>query len=294
MFGPSWRELYDEAAAPQRDAWWRQRRDELLALAHESARRATSTDLRTVRERARVARASAAVDRWFYAIKANPHPEILRALGDGRLRVRMRLAWRTRRRARRSRRTSRPSLLFTPNFAPREEYAAALRRRRARHARQRCIRWRTGASCSRARDSTCASISASAAAITTRSRPAARSRSSASRWTSSTSSARSRASMAYASSACTRTWAPASSTPTHWRDGVRAARQPRRDVSARVDVARHRRRPRRAAASGRGAARSRRARRSARRGQGARIRNSNCGWSPAAIWSPTPACCWRA
>ena len=38
-------------------------------------------------------------------------------------------------------------LLFTPNFAAREEYAAALRARRRRDASTTCIRWRIGARC---------------------------------------------------------------------------------------------------------------------------------------------------
>ena len=57
----------------------------------------------------------------------------------------MRLAGRTGGRARRSRSPQRVPLLFTPNFAPRADYAAALATRRARSRSTRCIRWRIGA-----------------------------------------------------------------------------------------------------------------------------------------------------
>src|SRR5690606_40422463 len=78
VFGPRWREI--QGGLRRRPApWWHARRDALLALAAEGTPR-YAYDLATVRARARQLAAVAAVDRRFYAIKANPHPAILRLL----------------------------------------------------------------------------------------------------------------------------------------------------------------------------------------------------------------------
>lgn len=77
VFGPSWRAL--GAPRPPRTAWWQAERARLVQLAE----RGTPTyayHLPTVRERARQLKALEAVDRAHYALKANPHPAILRAL----------------------------------------------------------------------------------------------------------------------------------------------------------------------------------------------------------------------
>ncbi len=127
LFGPSWLELFGEqpgAPAPA-PAWWRTRRAELLALA-----RAQSPlyvyDEGTLRAAVKRLRSISAVDRLFYAMKANPHPDVLRLFREMGLgfecvspgeveRVRSLFPGLDPRR-----------LLFTPNFAPRQEYAAAL------------------------------------------------------------------------------------------------------------------------------------------------------------------------
>jgi len=125
VFGPSWREIDAAGAAPARVPWWRRERERLLELAATGTPR-YAYSLDEVRERAHVLRAIGAVDRWHYALKANPHPAVLRALeaegfafecvSPGEIAAV---------------RDALPSLppariLFTPNFAPREEYAAAL------------------------------------------------------------------------------------------------------------------------------------------------------------------------
>lgn len=126
VFGPSWREIAH--GKPQRaPAWWRGRREQLLAIAGQGTPRYVY-DLATVRERARSLTASVAVDRCFYAIKANPHPAILKAIaGEGfglecvsQGEFEHVFA-------------SLPELapnrvLFTPSFAPRREYEAAFAR----------------------------------------------------------------------------------------------------------------------------------------------------------------------
>lgn len=63
--------------------WWRARRDALLTLADARTPRYVY-DLGTVRQRARDLRALVPADRVLYAVKANDHPEVLRAItGEG-------------------------------------------------------------------------------------------------------------------------------------------------------------------------------------------------------------------
>lgn len=112
---------------PPSPPWWQARREELLAIAREetphyvydrTAVRAACAELRTLR----------AVDRLFYAVKANPHPGLLdlcHAMGLGFETVspgelaRIRSLFPH---------LDREQLLFTPNFAPRREYVEAFDR----------------------------------------------------------------------------------------------------------------------------------------------------------------------
>ncbi|MDQ2703264.1 MAG: bifunctional aspartate kinase/diaminopimelate decarboxylase, partial [Pseudomonadota bacterium] len=126
VFGPSWHEItHGRQARPE--PWWRGRRDALLELARGGTPRYVY-DLDTVRERARALLAVDAVDRRYYALKANPHPSILRALAtegfgfecvsQGELEHVF---------------ATLPDIaparvLFTPSFAPRIEYQAAFAR----------------------------------------------------------------------------------------------------------------------------------------------------------------------
>lgn len=126
VFGPRWREI--AGGLRRRPApWWHARREALLALAGQGTPRYVY-DLATVRARARALAAVSPVDRRYYAIKANPHPEILRLLvaegfglecvSLGELEHVFAVL---------------PDLapervLFTPSFAPVAEYAAALAR----------------------------------------------------------------------------------------------------------------------------------------------------------------------
>lgn len=126
VFGPSWRSL-DRPATPRPLPWWREHRDAVLAVAARGTPRYLY-HLPTVRARARELAGIAAIDRRFYAIKANPHPAVLAALdaegfgfecvSQGELEHLF---------------ASLPALapdrvLFTPSFAPRGEYEAALAR----------------------------------------------------------------------------------------------------------------------------------------------------------------------
>ncbi|MBS0571505.1 MAG: bifunctional aspartate kinase/diaminopimelate decarboxylase [Proteobacteria bacterium] len=125
IFGPSWRELYQSGQAEPAAPWWRARRADLMRLAREATPRYVY-DLATVRARAQaLKRDVACVDRWFYAIKANAHPVLLReiaALGFG-LECVSPGEWE------RAAGIAGAALLFTPNFAPRKEYGDALVRK---------------------------------------------------------------------------------------------------------------------------------------------------------------------
>ena len=124
VFGPSWRDLYKRDAAAAAAPWWRARRAELLTLAAAGTPRYVY-DLATVRARAQALRHELpCVDRWFYAIKANAHRDVLReivAQGFG-------LECVAPGELQRAGDIGGAEVLFTPNFAPREEYVAALAR----------------------------------------------------------------------------------------------------------------------------------------------------------------------
>jgi diaminopimelate decarboxylase/aspartate kinase len=125
LFGPSWQTLYGAgdatAAVP---AWWQEReRERLLTLAQDSTPR-YAYHLPTVRARAQALQALDAVDRWHYALKANPHPAILQALAaagfgfecgsSGELRAVAAAA------------PDAAGLLYIPSFAARAEHVFAL------------------------------------------------------------------------------------------------------------------------------------------------------------------------
>ena len=126
LFGPSWQELYGGAdAAGVRVPWWHGERTRLLELAQATPRYAYH--LPTIRARARALRALRSIDRVYYAIKANTHPAILDAIvregvgfecvSPGELDAVSALA-----------QQHGSPRLFTPNFAPRDDYADALQR----------------------------------------------------------------------------------------------------------------------------------------------------------------------
>ncbi|WP_267873350.1 bifunctional aspartate kinase/diaminopimelate decarboxylase [Dyella amyloliquefaciens] len=125
LFGPSWQALYGSGEVlPPTASWWRDgRRADLLKLGAEHTPRYVY-HLPTVRQQARELKTLAAVDRLHYAVKANTHPAILKALAEegfgfecvspGELKAVMAVV------------PESAPLLFTPNFAPREDYEWAL------------------------------------------------------------------------------------------------------------------------------------------------------------------------
>ena len=125
LFGPSWQALYGSGEVlPPAASWWREeRRGDLLKIGAEATPRYVY-HLPTVRQQARDLKTLGAVDRLHYAVKANTHPAILKALAEegfgfecvspGELKAVMAVV------------PESAPLLFTPNFAPREDYEWAL------------------------------------------------------------------------------------------------------------------------------------------------------------------------
>jgi diaminopimelate decarboxylase/aspartate kinase len=125
-FGPSWTQLTRETTAPGApDPWWRDRSDDLLQLM-EGRDSAYVYDLDTARSAARRLRSLSSVDRVLYAIKANDHADLLNALAKEGCGFEC-VSWKEVEYVLDTVKGARPEdLLFTPNFAPRSEYEAAL------------------------------------------------------------------------------------------------------------------------------------------------------------------------
>ncbi len=126
VFGPSWRELFQPTSQTVRETpWWHAARERLLAAAMQGTPRYVY-DLATVRRRAQSLLAITAIDRRFFALKANPHADILRTLeaeGYGFECVSLDEVEHV---LRTFPQIDRSRVLFTPSFAPRAEYVAAL------------------------------------------------------------------------------------------------------------------------------------------------------------------------
>lgn len=122
LFGPSWQALYGHGEAAIAPAWWRGERARLLALASERTPRYVY-HLATVRARLEALRRLRAVDRFHYAMKANAQPRILQAVAAAGFGIECVSPGEL---AAAAAATPDAPRLFTPSFAGREEYAAAL------------------------------------------------------------------------------------------------------------------------------------------------------------------------
>ncbi len=128
VFGPRWREI-NGTVRPRATPWWRgpDARERLLALAAQGTPR-HAYHLPTVRERARQLTAIKAVDRRYYAIKANAHPAILKTLVEEGFGLECVSQGELERVFDVLPDLSPERVLFTPSFAPIDEYAVALAR----------------------------------------------------------------------------------------------------------------------------------------------------------------------
>ncbi len=127
VLGPTWEQIHGMAPALPAGGppWWEQRREELQRVAR-AAGAAFVYDRASLELAARQLLAIRGVDRIFYAIKANPHPEILRTFAGLGLSFECVSQAECQRVLDTVRGIDAGKILFTPNFAPRAEYEWAL------------------------------------------------------------------------------------------------------------------------------------------------------------------------
>jgi diaminopimelate decarboxylase/aspartate kinase len=127
VLGPTWEELYggaDKVAVAARQ-WWQDRRKELLALGSEHGA-AFVYDRETLKARAQSLKALPGIDAVFYAMKANWHPQILQVFESQGLGFECVSRGEVEHVLATFKGIDRKRILFTPNFAPRAEYAWAV------------------------------------------------------------------------------------------------------------------------------------------------------------------------
>lgn len=127
VLGPTWEQLFTRPAhaTPRPSPWWLARRTELVrALGKRDA--AYVYDSAGMRQAARALGALRSVARVLYAMKANPHPQILKLLHEEGLDFDCVSRGEVERLLEAVPDLARERILYTPNFAPRDEYAWAL------------------------------------------------------------------------------------------------------------------------------------------------------------------------
>jgi bifunctional diaminopimelate decarboxylase / aspartate kinase len=127
ILGPTWEQLFAPAASPSapRTHWWQARRSELLGLAaqHECA---YVYDPAVIVAAAKALQGLQAVSRVLYAMKANPNAQILRLLERAGLGFECVSRGEIEHLLASVPGLDRARILFTPNFASRDEYRWAL------------------------------------------------------------------------------------------------------------------------------------------------------------------------
>lgn len=127
VLGPTWQQLFSQPQDPGSGTapWWRSKRTQLLgALGEHDA--AFVYDLEAVRDAARALRKLAALARVHYSMKANPHPQLLRTLRTEGIEFECVSRGEVERVLQLFPDLDPQRILYTPNFAPRSEYAWAL------------------------------------------------------------------------------------------------------------------------------------------------------------------------
>lgn len=130
VFGPTWLQFSGSQEAQQAPTlpgrWWRAKRDELLAIAeqHDSA---YVYDLATVRSAAESLAGLQAVDRVFFAMKANSNEHVMREIRDSGTNFECVSPGEVARVREFFPDLAAERILFTPNFAARKEYEWASR-----------------------------------------------------------------------------------------------------------------------------------------------------------------------
>jgi diaminopimelate decarboxylase/aspartate kinase len=123
VLGPTWDQLFAKPGgeAVRAMPWWRTKRDQLLSLLNDR-HSAYVYDVASVTAAARAVRGIKSVSRVHYAMKANPHPDLLRALHAEGIHPECVSRGEVERVLSALPGVKREHILFTPNFAPRDEY----------------------------------------------------------------------------------------------------------------------------------------------------------------------------
>ena len=127
VFGQTWTEL-QHAAVPApvvAEPWWVRKRQYLLKIGAE-APSSYVYDIESVREACERLLAISHIDRLFYAVKANNHAEILRTVEAAGVNFECVSPGEIEHVLTLFPQLDRQRIVFTPNFAPREEYQQAL------------------------------------------------------------------------------------------------------------------------------------------------------------------------
>src|SRR5262249_40393909 len=128
VLGPTWEQLYGpkEGAHKAPPAWWQRKQAELLKLgqAHGSA---YVYDRDTLSAQVSAMKQLSAVGQVFFAMKANPHPEILKLFAAQGLGLECVSRGELERVFEVLPQLDRKRVLFTPNFAPQSEYEFAFK-----------------------------------------------------------------------------------------------------------------------------------------------------------------------
>ncbi len=129
VFGAPWQESKAEPTMLKhaRAPWWTDKRDALLA-AKPKGEAAFVYDLQTVQMRACSLRALASLSQVYYAMKANAHPDVLRTIAAQGIGMECVSQAEIEHAFACIPDIEPRNLLFTPNFAPRSEYEAAIKR----------------------------------------------------------------------------------------------------------------------------------------------------------------------
>jgi bifunctional diaminopimelate decarboxylase / aspartate kinase len=127
VLGPTWQQLFSKSAVAtgKARAWWDSKREALIAALGERPA-AYVYDMDSIRGAARALRSLASVERVHYSMKANPHPDVLRAVHAEGVEIECVSRGEVERVAEVLPRLDPQRILFTPNFASRDEYAWAL------------------------------------------------------------------------------------------------------------------------------------------------------------------------
>lgn len=123
-YSKSWQEEFG-TAKPGAKPWWLKKRQTLLKLAQKESP-CYVYDLELIQKRAQALQKITAIDRLFFAMKANPNPNILQCLHEAGIAFECVSQYEIEHVLQNVKGISPEDILFTPNFAPRHEYQFAL------------------------------------------------------------------------------------------------------------------------------------------------------------------------